>query len=180
MSMDLYFFTLINGFAGKRAWLDYSAIFFAKYFEYFLLFSFIILVWLNLYDRGKLTALKALISVVVSRFVFTEIIRFIWFRPRPFVAESFVPLINQNPAEASFPSGHASFYFALSTIIYFYNKKAGTLFFIASFLVAISRVYVGVHWPSDILAGVILGILTAWAVNKIFNRYIYEKCKGYF
>jgi len=170
MNLDIYFFNLIHGLAGKWLLLDTLGVFFAQYFEYLLWLAIILyLAWLFFHDRGNFAALKkpfkilflAFFSAVISRFALAEIIRWIWFRPRPFLTFNFIPLIHQSAAEASFPSGHASFYFALSTIVYFYNKKAGILFYVASFLIVLARVFVGIHWPSDILAGAVLGILTA-------------------
>lgn len=169
MNLDLYIFNLINGLADKWTWLDYSAIFFAKYFEYFLLFILFLFLVLGFKKYWKIVFIS-LSSAVVSRFVIAEIIRFLWFRPRPFVKNSVNLLMNHNPAESSFPSGHASFYFALSTAIYFYNKKLGILFYVGTFLIVISRVFVGIHWPSDILAGALLGIFIGWLANRFFKR----------
>lgn len=118
-------------------------------------------------------------AAVITRFALTALIRWLWFRPRPFVALNFIPLIDQSPKEASFPSGHASFFFALSTIVYFYNKKAGILFYIASFFIVIGRIFVGIHWPLDILAGAILGILMGWLLNKLFRKHAHKIIKGY-
>ena len=174
MNIDLYLFNLINGLAGRWAWLDYLAMFFAQYFEYFLLLALLLFLATGFKKYWKMV-LEALISATVARFVLMEIIRWLWFRPRPFVAGNFIPLINQSSKEASFPSGHASFYFALSTVIYCYNKKAGIIFYIASFLIVISRVFVGVHWPSDILAGAVLGVLVAWLGYKISKKYLKQK-----
>ena len=171
MNIDLYLFNLINGFAGRWPWLDYLGIFLAKYFEYVLWLCLLLFLVLGLKKYWKMAA-SAVFSAIISRFVLAEIIRLIWFRPRPFALFNFIPLIQQSPAEASFPSGHASFYFAFSTIVYLYNKNVGILFYIASFLIALSRVFAGVHWPSDILSGAILGILTALMINKIFKKYI--------
>ena len=190
MNIDLYLFNLINGFAGKWAWLDYSGMFFAKYFEYFLLAFLIILIAIypiksalggvspeaKQFNRVNFKkywrmVFVSLVAGIVSRFIVGSIIRFLWFRPRPFVFENFIPLVFQNPAEASFPSGHALFYFALSAVIYLYNKKLGVAFYVASFLIVISRVFVGIHWPSDILAGAIIGILVGLVLNKIFKKY---------
>jgi undecaprenyl-diphosphatase len=173
MNIDLYLFNLINGLAGKWAWLDYSAMFLAQYFEYFLLAFLVLLLAINFKKHWKM-AVEALVSAVFVRFVLVEIMRWFWFRPRPFVSLNFIPLIDKSANEASFPSGHTSFYFALSTIIYLYNKKLGILFYITSFLIVISRVFAGVHWPSDILAGAVLGILIAWILNKLLKKH--ENC----
>jgi undecaprenyl-diphosphatase len=80
---------------------------------------------------------------------------------------------------SSFPSGHAAFFFALSTVLLLYNKKfyprpkfwwgAGLFFFLASFLISIARVFVGIHWPSDILAGAAIGIFSGWLII-LFSR----------
>ncbi len=170
MNLDLYIFNLINGFAGKWQWMDYLGMFFAQYFEYLLwlcLFLFLIVSFKKYWRM----VLEAFIAAIFTKFVLAEIIRWLWFRPRPFVTLNFIPLINQSANEASFPSGHASFYFALSTIVYFYNKKAGMLFYVASFLIAVARIFVGVHWPSDILAGAVLGVLMGWLTNRLFKNY---------
>jgi undecaprenyl-diphosphatase len=124
-------------------------------------------------------AIEAIIAAVITKFILADFIRWLWFRPRPFVALNFIPLIDQSPKEGAFPSGHASFFFALSTIVYLYNKKAGIIFYIASFFIIIARVFVGVHWPSDILAGAVLGILMGWFLNKIFRKHAHRLIKNY-
>jgi undecaprenyl-diphosphatase len=72
------------------------------------------------------------------------------------------------------PSGHATLFFALSAVIYFYNKKLGIFCFISSTLIVLARVFGGIHWPSDVLAGAIIGILSGWLINKLFRNY-FEK-----
>jgi undecaprenyl-diphosphatase len=104
--------------------------------------------------------------------VVAETIYFFWQRQRPFVGNN-VNLILGYQNNPSFPSGHASFFFGLSAMVYFYNKKAGSLFLIASFLISISRVYGGIHWPSDILAGALIGIISAYFINKISFKIKY-------
>ena len=191
MNLDLLTFNWINGLAGKWGFLDFVGVFWAKYFEYFLLFSLIIFLLLypvklsrkagyrfalqigfnrvNFKKYWRMVA-EALVAAIFVRFALVEIIRRVWFRPRPFINNHVNLLIPYNSYEPTFPSGHASFYFALSTIIYGYNKKAGILFYIASFLISISRVFVGVHWPSDILAGAVLGIIMGLILNKVFKK----------
>jgi undecaprenyl-diphosphatase len=178
MNLDLYLFNLINGLAGRWQWLDYMGIFFAKYFEGFLWLCLLIFLFVNVKRYWKMVA-EAFIAAVFTRFILAEAIRAVWFRPRPFVSQHLVPLISQSSAEASFPSGHASFYFSLSTIVFHYNRKIGIFFYVASFLIVISRVFVGVHWPLDILVGAVLGILMGWGLNKLFKKHAHKIIKGY-
>lgn len=167
MFFDWQVFQFLNNLAGKNSFLDGIAIFFAEYSGYILLLILLFLLIRN-YKKYKTLFLVALISAFVSRLVFAELIRHIYFRPRPFVENSVTLLISHNPT-ASFPSGHASFYFALSGAVYFFNKKLGVLFFLTSFLMGVSRVYCGLHWPSDILAGAILGILISYLTFKVLK-----------
>ncbi len=168
--MDLYSFNLINQFAGRWVWLDSLGIFFAKYFEYVLIFCLLLFLVIKFKKYWKMV-LQAIISAVLARFVIVNFIRCIWGRLRPFVENNVNLLLNYSSKEASFPSGHAAFYFAISTIVFLYNKKAGILFYIASFLICLARIFVGIHWPSDILAGAVVGIFSAWLIHKISKKF---------
>jgi len=166
--MDFYFFQLINQFAGKNIYLDSLAIFFAEYFNYLVIFSLFLFLFVNFKKYFKMV-IKALFAAIFARFVIVEIIRYFFPKPRPFVHNHINLLLNKTN-ELSFPSGHAAFFFALATVVYFYNKRIGILFFISAFLISVSRVFAGVHWPSDILVGAISGIISGWLVNKIFKK----------
>lgn len=178
MNLDLYLFNLINALAGKYGWLDTAMIFLAENSEYILLIFLIMILIYNFRKYWKMV-LEAIITAVITRFVIAEIIRGIWFRPRPFVGNQVNQLINYNSFEASFPSGHACFYFALSTIIYFYNKRLGIAFYIFSLLIVFSRVFVGIHWPLDILVGAIIGIIMGIILNKLFKKHANKIIKNY-
>ena len=166
--MDSVIFQYLNSFALKYLWLDAAAIFFANYFGWVLV-GVLILFLIKDFRKYWKMAVTAFISAVLARFIITEIIRWLRNRPRPFV-ESQVNLLLPHSANGSFPSGHAAFFFALSLTVYFYNKKAGILFFIASTLICISRVFSGLHWPSDILGGAVVGLFAAWLIHKIFKK----------
>ena len=159
--MDYFLFQKINGLAGQWAYVDAVGIFFAKYLGYILAGAVILL----FYRKWKII-LQAIFAAVLARLAIVELVRWLWKSPRPFV-ENNINLLLDHSDSSSFPSGHAAFFFALSLVVYKYNKKAGIVFFLASFLISISRVFVGVHWPSDISAGALVGIFSGWIVIKI-------------
>jgi len=165
--MDLLLFQKINGFAGKYLWLDTLAIFGSEYLGYFLLFFlFLFLIW----KKHWLMGAQVLVAVVLARLVIVEAVRWLWFRPRPFAEGSFNQLL-EHANTASFPSGHAALYFAISVVIYMYNKKAGILFFFASFLIGLSRVFSGIHWPTDILSGAAVGIFSGLLIIFLSRKF---------
>lgn len=166
--MDLFLFQQINSFAGRYIWLDALAIFFAEYAEYVLLGTLPIFLLVATKKYWPMVW-QGLAAAILSRFVITEIIRWLWERPRPFV-ENEVYLLVDKVNQASFPSGHAAFYFGLSAVVFAYHKKAGFLFFIASVFITLSRIFVGVHWSSDILAGAVVGLSSAWIVLRLFRK----------
>ena len=162
--MDYLLFTYINNLAGKWVCLDGIAIFFAQYLIYFLVAGAILLFFfIKKQERIRYLILIAS-SVILSRLVITELIRLFWHRSRPFVDYSVNQLI-EHSASGSFPSGHVAFLFALSAAIYFFSKKIGWLFFILSFLIGAARVFVGIHYPMDILGGIIIGVLSAMVLR---------------
>jgi len=166
--MDLYLFQQINQFAGRWYWLDTLGIFFAEYFEYLLIFCLFLFLLKGLKKYWPMIA-QSLGAAVLARLGIVELIHLLWARPRPFV-EYDVNLLIDKIDQPAFPSGHASFFFAIASIVYFYNKKAGILFFISAFLISLSRVFVGIHWPTDIIAGAAVGIFSGWLVSFLWKK----------
>lgn len=127
-----------------------------------------------LWVRHKRRDIARIVVTVIVAGIFWKVLSCLFPVARPFVAEGFVPLVNVSLGVyyASFPSGHTAFLAALGIAIAFSEKPLGILILILGVLVGISRVAVGVHYPSDILAGFILGIAVASLVKFAFSKVI--------
>lgn len=91
-------------------------------------------------------------------------------RVRPF-GDLHANLLFYKPTDPSFPSNAATVGFAIATAIYFANKKIGSVALLLAGFYAFSRVYAGVHYPSDVLAGAFLGMVVTYIVSK-FDRQL--------
>ncbi len=182
--MDVSLFYKLNNLIGLSTLFDDLIIFFASPFVYLTLlvvfFAFIFPGYFVEETKGKILRVGIVFGVfagLVARFVVKEAVVLFHDSPRPFdILEVVSPLIAQSPMN-SFPSGHALFFFALSAIILFYSRGLGVFLLIASTLIAISRVIAGVHWPSDILAGASIGILTGVSVYSVLVTYVLSRLR---
>ena len=125
-------------------------------------------------NGSTIMVIEAFLSGAVARFGITDLIRYFYNRPRPFESGDFIPLISRETG-GSFPSGHAAFLFALAMTVFLYNRRWGALFFAGAILVGVGRVLAGLHWPSDILAGAVVGILTSVIVNLISKKFQFQE-----
>lgn len=177
MLIDIQLFHFFNGLAGHSSIFDIFIVFLAGYFQYFLVLVFILLLYFSGYAKPEKLRIfwVTIVSIVVSRLGVTELIRFFYHRPRPFLAIQAQKLLSNSQwfysdTEWSFPSGHSAFFFAMATAIYLHNKKWGIGFFIAAIIMNISRIIAGVHYPSDIVGGAIIGIVVGYMVHTLWTR----------
>lgn len=162
-------------------------IFLAEYLQYILLVLLFIYGIYGYNSQNKLNNLNkyitvaiALFSAIIARFGLKEILIRIFPEARPYVADSnLIPIIGPQIGEEmqSFPSGHAIFYFAIATIVYIQNKRLGIIFYIGAILMGVGRVLSNVHYTNDIVAGAIIGSITAFVINYIYYRNFNSKVK---
>jgi len=169
MALDPYIFHFIFNLSGGSWFFDSLNIFFASYLP-FLIFISAIYFLFSLKDWKKRIYLffLSLVSIIISRGIITESLSLFFKRARPNEALSLNNLISASGF--SFPSGHMSFLFALSLSVFFIDKKWGIWLSFFSLLVGFSRIYCGIHWPSDILAGILIGIFSAFLSKKLIFK----------
>jgi undecaprenyl-diphosphatase len=74
------------------------------------------------------------------------------------------------PHGSSFPSGHTATSFACATVLSFFVPRAAPAFYLLALAIGFSRIYVGVHWPLDVLGGAVLGVAVGLAVTALLRR----------
>ena len=91
-------------------------------------------------------------------------------RERPCWIDLNIPLLIPNPHDFSFPSGHTLASFEATVMIYLHNKKWGRISFVLAILISFSRMYLFVHFPTDILCGAALGALISILVYDGYEK----------
>lgn len=124
-------------------------------------------------ERSQKAVICAGIALGLANF-FVKMMNLVYFRPRPF-SELELNLLFYRPHDSSFPSNAAAVGFAFAVGVCLFYPKASWVFFVLASLFALSRVYVGIHYPFDILGGAAIGALAAcisWLILKTFDRYL--------
>ena len=115
---------------------------------------------------GMVSAVALLGSLLFNNMLIKNIVQ----RPRPYVTLEDLRIIIPRPSEYSFPSGHSSSSFAAAVSFYrLLPKKLGIPAIVLAGLIAFSRLYVGVQYPTDVLAGALMGIVLSY-----FAQYLVE------
>lgn len=119
--------------------------------------------------RGAIDALVCLsVAVLINDFVIKDIV----LRPRPYVSIGSLSILVEPLSSYSFPSGHTGSSFAMALALTLEFGRRGALAYIPAVLIAFSRCYVGVHYPSDVIAGAFVGTLVSLGVWILLKKYV--------
>jgi len=129
--------------------------------------------------RGWIWILLAILTVAITDPVSSRLIKDHIFRVRPCGDKSLAGhihfLVSYCPQSSSFTSSHAANHFGMATFFYFtlrgYYGMAVGLIFLWAFIVCYAQIYVGVHFPLDIIGGALVGAIIGFFIAQIFNKY---------
>lgn len=147
--------------------------FLASFLLWFMLFGLLILWFVD--GKIKKEQVVHALFATASAWILAHIIKALFPTLRPFQinggpTEVIFPLTN-----GGFPSGHTAAAFALGITIWKHDKKVGWVYLVSALLVGVGRVLANVHYPIDIVGGMVLGIVDAFLVEKLHFRKLFEK-----
>ncbi len=162
-AFDDLFIDLING-KMKNKYLD---IFMYKVTDlggaiFSSLFSLVLLVFGN--NKVRLIAIEALVILFISQII-VQALKKMLSRERPYVIIEKLNTFGINLSDYSFPSGHTTASFSIATTLALNIPGLTYFVFILATIIGISRIYLGVHYPTDVAAGIILGVGSALVVH---------------
>lgn len=130
----------------------------------------ILTIILLLFKRTRKYGYTCGLSLIIMLFTGNIFIKNIICRLRPFQIREYVNLIINTPSDSSYPSGHTYASFAFATALLCCNKKLGIPAMVLACLISFSRLYLYVHFPTDVIASIILGITTGVLSYYIVNH----------
>ncbi|WP_311482304.1 phosphatase PAP2 family protein [uncultured Anaerococcus sp.] len=139
-------------------------------------FIFIFLSAKELKNQGKIMIIAFILNILLVNILVKNLVA----RPRPYDVANFTGLLVHKLSDNSFPSGHTSYAFTFATIVTLLNKNKALKIFtdVLAVLMAFSRLYLYVHFPTDVLAGAVFGILIGILSIKIYNSQKYRQIKA--
>ena len=140
---------------------------------------FVICGMMACFKKSRSASLMVLCAVVLAFLIGELTMKNVICRVRPCNVDTDILLAVSRPTAYSFPSGHTGSSFAAATAIFLWNKKWGIPALILALVIALSRVYLFVHYPTDVMAGALLGVLCAVAVAFVFKKFnLHAKLSG--
>ncbi|MDZ5609012.1 undecaprenyl-diphosphatase [Bacillus pseudomycoides] len=178
-------FRAINDLGKQYSFLNPTMIFIAEYTVYFL-GLIIVAYWFTRSNKNRMMVIQAASAFVVAEII-GKIAGKFYSNYQPFAVLPDVNQIVDHAVDNSFPSDHTILFFSICFSFWLVRKKTGWLWLALAFCVAISRIWIGVHYPFDVATGALLGIISAlfsyWLVPKISIikqlLHLYEKMEQY-
>lgn len=130
----------------------------------------VLAVVLLFFRKTRRAGAAMLVALLIGLLIGNVLIKEWVMRPRPFVTHADLIALVDPVDQWSFPSGHTLSSFAAATALCFFHRKSGLLACLVAAMIGFSRLYACVHYPTDVLAGMLIGILCGLAAGWITDR----------
>jgi undecaprenyl-diphosphatase len=183
--MNEHLFRLINDLGKENTLFNPIVVFIAEYMVIFL--AIVVLVfWFTRVNKNRIMVICGLITFVIAE-IFGKIAGKIHSNHQPFAELSNVNQLIEKAVDNSFPSDHTILFFSFCVTFWIFRDARGFIWILLALLVGISRIWVGVHYPADIMVGALISICTAIIVIRVVPNLsiiqkllgIYEKAESY-
>ncbi|MEK3854004.1 undecaprenyl-diphosphatase [Cytobacillus sp. FSL H8-0458] len=178
-------FRMVNDLGKEYQFLDSTVILIAEY-TVFVLALVMLGYWFTRTHKNRMMVIQAMIAFIAAEII-GKAAGLFYGNNQPFAVLPNVNKLVDHAVDNSFPSDHTILFFSIAFSFWLVHKKTGWIWILLAFIVGISRIWAGLHYPFDIAAGAIIAIISAflskWLVPKLgFIKNIlaiYEKGEGY-
>ncbi|KAA6451563.1 undecaprenyl-diphosphatase [Bacillus swezeyi] len=179
--LNIDVFRAINDLGKEYSMFNPAVYFLAEYMMYILALGLVVY-WLTRTTKNRLMVIYGVISFVIAE-ILGKIAGSLYSNYQPFAELPHVNQLIEHEIDNSFPSDHTILFFSICFLFFLFYKKTGWLWLVLAFAVGVSRIWSGVHYPFDVAAGALLGVLSAlfvfWTAPKLafINQLLalYEK-----
>ncbi|MBT2218016.1 undecaprenyl-diphosphatase [Virgibacillus dakarensis] len=172
INVDL--FRMVNDLGKQYTYLNPAMSFIAEYMVFFLAFG-VIVYWFTRRKQNRMMVICATIAFVIAEFM-AEIAGKIHSNNQPFAELPHVNKLIGHAVDNSFPSDHTILFFAFCVTFLLFKKRFGFLWIALALCVGFSRIWVGVHYPGDVVVGATLSLLSAVIAYLVVPKlHLFEK-----
>ena len=168
MDVNIQVFRAINNLGMDYSYLNPFFIFIAEYTLALLIIA-ILFYWFTRSKTNRLMVIASLLAVALAEII-GKSISMLHFNYQPFVVLSDVNQLIEKEVGNSFPSDHTIIFFAVCFTFFFFKSRFQYFWVGLALLVGLSRIWVGVHYPADVLTGALVAIGSAYICYKIIPR----------
>ncbi|MEY8350644.1 undecaprenyl-diphosphatase [Bacillus cereus] len=162
-------FRWINDLGKQYSSLNPIMVFVAEYMLYVLVLG-VLIYWFTRNNKNRMMIIQGGLAFIVAEII-GKIVGQFYSHHQPFAVLPNVNQLVEHEIDNSFPSDHTILFFSICVSIWLVRKKEGWFWLMLAFCVAISRIWVGVHYPIDVVTGALVGIISSlfvyWVAPKI-------------
>lgn len=183
MELNIDLFRMINDLGKQFPAVNPTMVIIAEYMVFFLALS-VILFWFTRINKNRMMVICGGVTFILAEII-GKMAGKIHSNHQPFAELSNVNKLIEKAVDNSFPSDHTILFFSFCVTFWLFKRGWGFLWILLAFLVGISRIWVGVHYPADVLVGAVISTLAASVVYFIVPKLqviqkllaIYEKAE---